>query len=93
VIETRGFARKNEDGRVTDRRLANRRLRPLGHLTADAKCTWNQDLPDPTFSFGPTTVLQTAAIVQFDWKIAKCAISDPSTMGTLAERGREPEAR
>jgi hypothetical protein len=35
VIETRGFARKNEDGRTADRRLANRRLQPLGHLTAE----------------------------------------------------------
>ena len=34
VIETRGFARKNGDGRNADRRLANRRLQPLGHLTA-----------------------------------------------------------
>jgi hypothetical protein len=33
VIETRGFARKNGDGRNADRRLANRRLQPLGHLT------------------------------------------------------------
>jgi hypothetical protein len=33
-IEARGFARKNDDGRNADRRLANRRLQPLGHLTA-----------------------------------------------------------
>ena len=39
VVETLGFVRKNEDGREAGRRLANRRLRPLGHLTADAKCT------------------------------------------------------
>jgi hypothetical protein len=39
VIETRGFARKNEDGREADRRLANRRLQPLGHLTATFKFT------------------------------------------------------
>ena len=30
---TRGFACKNGDGRNADRRLANRRLQPLGHLT------------------------------------------------------------
>ena len=36
VIETRGFARKNDDGRNADRRLANRRFRPLSHLTARA---------------------------------------------------------
>lgn len=34
VIEVRGFARKNDDGRNADRRLANHRLQPLGHLTA-----------------------------------------------------------
>ena len=34
-----GFTRKNDDGREADFRLANRRHRPLGHLTADAKCT------------------------------------------------------
>jgi hypothetical protein len=39
VVETVGFARKNEDVREADVRLANRRLRPLGHLTADAKYT------------------------------------------------------
>ena len=37
VIERRGFTRKNEHRRDADRRLANRRLQPLGHLTADAK--------------------------------------------------------
>jgi hypothetical protein len=31
---TEGFARKNDDGRNADRRLANHRLQPLGHLTA-----------------------------------------------------------
>ena len=34
VIDARGFARKNEGRRDADRRLANRRLQPLGHLTA-----------------------------------------------------------
>jgi hypothetical protein len=34
VIETRGFVRKNGDGRNADRRLANHRLQLLGHLTA-----------------------------------------------------------
>ena len=34
VNETEGFTRKNKDGREAERRLANRRLRPLGHLTA-----------------------------------------------------------
>jgi hypothetical protein len=37
VIETRGFARKNDEGRNADRRLANHRLQPLGHLTAARK--------------------------------------------------------
>jgi hypothetical protein len=34
VDNSEGIARKNEDGRNADRRLANRRLQPLGHLTA-----------------------------------------------------------
>src|SRR3982750_1625033 len=34
VENSEGFTRKNEDGREADFRLANRRLRPLGHLTA-----------------------------------------------------------
>jgi hypothetical protein len=33
VEESEGFARKIEDVREADFRLANRRLRPLGHLT------------------------------------------------------------
>ena len=34
-----GFTRKIEVAQETGFRLANRRLRPLGHLTADAKYT------------------------------------------------------
>ena len=37
VIETVGFVRKIDDGREADFRLANRRLRPLGHLTVKVK--------------------------------------------------------
>jgi len=39
VENSEGFTRKTEVGREADFRLANRRLQPLGHLTADAKCT------------------------------------------------------
>ena len=34
VLETVGFAWKIDDGREAEFRLANRRLQPLGHLTA-----------------------------------------------------------
>ena len=34
VEKSEGVTRKNEDGREADFRLANHRLRPLGHLTA-----------------------------------------------------------
>jgi len=34
VKEAEGFTRKSEDVREADFRLANRRLQPLGHLTA-----------------------------------------------------------
>jgi len=33
AVEAIEFARKNTNGRQADRRLANRRLQPLGHLT------------------------------------------------------------
>src|SRR6266516_1597906 len=36
-IEMVGFARKIEDCREAEFRLANRRLQPLGHLTANTK--------------------------------------------------------
>jgi hypothetical protein len=42
VIEMRGFAWKNEDGRGAGRRLANHRLQPLGHLTAARKLSINE---------------------------------------------------
>jgi hypothetical protein len=35
VVKREGLTKKNKDGRKADRRLANRRLQPLGHLTAD----------------------------------------------------------
>jgi hypothetical protein len=34
VGKAEGFTRKNKNGREADRRLANHRLQPLGHLTA-----------------------------------------------------------
>jgi len=37
--DTEEFTRKIEDVREAGFRLANRRLQPLGHLTADGKCT------------------------------------------------------
>jgi hypothetical protein len=46
VIKTSIFARKNENGRNADRRLANRRLQPLGHLTVRG---FPKDLADPRF--------------------------------------------
>jgi hypothetical protein len=36
--------------------LANRRLRPLGHLTAQAKCNGNQHFGDRHFALGQATV-------------------------------------
>ena len=41
VIERRRFARKDDSGRSAERRLANRRLQPLGHLTAERKLSIN----------------------------------------------------
>ena len=41
-IETEGFAKKIEDVREADFRLANHRLQPLGHLTAARKLSINE---------------------------------------------------
>jgi ECF sigma factor len=71
------MCRKNDDGRNADRRLANRRLQPLGHLTAEAKCTRNQHLADPHFTLREATVFQTVAIVEFDcaWRASNLSHS------------------
>jgi hypothetical protein len=50
--------------------LSNRRLKPLGHLTADCKYTGRKHLADRGFLPLPTTVFQTAAFVDFYRKIA-----------------------
>jgi hypothetical protein len=42
VEENEEFTRKNEDGREADRRLANHRLQPLGHLTAARNLSINE---------------------------------------------------
>jgi hypothetical protein len=63
VIETRGFARKNKNGREADRRLANQRLQPLGHLTAARKLNINEiatyapatDWRSPLYSHEPAS--------------------------------------
>jgi hypothetical protein len=34
ILKSEGITRKNEDGTEARQRLANRRLQPLGHLTA-----------------------------------------------------------
>jgi hypothetical protein len=49
--------------------LANRRLRPLGHLTADCKYTARKHLRDRAFLGLPTTVFQTAAFAEFGREI------------------------
>jgi hypothetical protein len=48
--------------------LANRRLQPLGHLTAEAKYTARKNLRDCDFLAFPTTAFQTVAFITFDWK-------------------------
>ena len=66
----RGFTRKIADVREADSRLANRRLQPLGHLTAARKCTRNQHLADPHSTLAEATVFQSVAFIKFDRKIA-----------------------
>jgi hypothetical protein len=43
--------------------------------------------------YGPTTVFQTAAFVEFDRKIAPFRDHSPRTLGTLAKKHGESEAR
>ena len=73
MLETSGFVRKFEDGREADFRLANRRLQPLGHLTAtrtlsirDASSCGNASVPSivpEIVPAEPITRLEVAA----DW--------------------------
>ena len=42
ALKSEGFTRTIEDGREADFRLANRRLQPLGHLTASCEYTVNR---------------------------------------------------
>ncbi len=70
VLKREEFRPQNEGGPGAEGRLANRRLQPLGHLTAGAKCTWNQHLADPHFTLAEAAVFQTVAFVRFDRKIA-----------------------
>jgi hypothetical protein len=73
--------------------LANRRLQPLGHLTANCKYTARKHLPDRTFLTLPTTGFQTAAFIEFDRKKGLTSQSETNRLGTLAERHRESCAR
>ena len=45
--------------------LANRRFRPLSHLTANAKCNGNQHFADRHFTLAEATVFQTVAFDGF----------------------------
>ena len=49
--------------------LANRRFRPLSHLTADRKYTARKQLLDRAFLGLLTTVFQTAAFAEFGLEI------------------------
>ena len=49
VVETVGFAGKSDGVREAGFCLANRRLQPLGHLTADAKYTARKHLANRAF--------------------------------------------
>jgi hypothetical protein len=70
--------------------LANRRLQPLGHLTANCKYTARKHLPDRTFLTLPTTGFQTAAFIEFDRKKgAHFAVRDEPSGHT---RGRHRES-
>ena len=50
VKESEGFRRKTEVAREAGFRLANRRLQPLGHLTAYRKYILNQHLRSECFA-------------------------------------------
>jgi hypothetical protein len=81
VIETRGFARKNEDGRNADRRLANHRLQPLGHLTAARNLSIRQPL-----SYGGTAVPRIVP------EIVPASLSEAARVAQARPRSADPKA-
>src|SRR5262249_62151027 len=64
--------------------LANRRLQPLGHLTANAKCTRNQDLRKAPPA--QAAVFQSATLRIWPEKLPSMA---ESPCGTTAPRSAE----
>ena len=68
--------------------LANRRLQPLGHLTANAKYTGNPGSWLLPFLFGEATVFHSGAIARFDWKIAGFRNDRPTNSGRTREKQR-----
>jgi hypothetical protein len=75
VIETRGFARKNEDGREADRRLANRLTRRSGSLRFGASSwsvgsIWGKSGP-PSFAHASRELHLTRRMVSSGARSAK----------------------
>jgi hypothetical protein len=79
VEESEIFTRKNDDGRNADRRLANRRLQPLGHLTADVKVYVKSGLTGSLFSVAKAAVFRTAVNAGFPRESAILGIDSGHT--------------
>src|SRR4029079_5575643 len=74
--------------------LANRRLQPLGHLTANAKCNGNQHFVDRNFTFavigGGDGFLEPSLSLNSpkkgsDFAIAAAECGHTASVGTLSE--------
>jgi hypothetical protein len=65
--------------------LANRRLQPLGHLTANGKYTVGKHLRDPVFLAAPTTVFGTVVCIEISRKDWPIRARTRKTLGTLVK--------
>ena len=81
---------KVDDVRKADFRLANRRFRPLSHLTAQGKCNGNQDFADRHFALAEATVFRTAASVGRLWPEIGGFCRDRSTTSGHPHREESP---
>ena len=67
VVEMVGFVRKIDDGREADFRLANRRLQPLGHLTAARNLSIRQASSDAGTDLSPLWSLNLSPPARKGW--------------------------
>src|SRR6476620_11389106 len=72
--------------------LANRRLQPLGHLTAQGKCNGNQHFADQDFTLAEATVFQTVASTRFNQNASRFTLTEYELWAHSRKRHRECSA-